>query len=478
MFEVAATLRSPTARLVIAVAVAFALIVPIFFVWMLIYDRQQQSEHSRASIAQGWGGAQTISGPVLVIPYRDVTQQTLIEDGREIVRNVEQWSQRTIAPEAVELVTDLRPERRTRSIYEAIVYEALTQGRARFTIPADIQRYGIDPSRLDLSRAELRFGLSDPRGLGANPAVTVGGTPLRLQPGAGSGGGGGGNSGFFAWLDASSIAAAPIDVTFAFALRGNETLALAPQAGDTRWTVTSSWQHPSFQGSFLPSERSVDADGFRATYRVGNLALGQSLVSGGAPAADSPPRRTSEANPPPPTETSSGASPAAQIDLVQPVDLYSQVGRATKYGFLFVGFTFLALLLFDIVGGARVRAAEYLLVGVGLVLFFVLLLAFAEVIGFEGAYLLAAGAISGLITFYSAAVLRSWRRAGAIAALMAMLYGVLYLLLSMEAFSLLIGSVLLFGALAAVMYLTRNLDWGGGRGEAAPVAGEGAPSPH
>ncbi|HEX8063426.1 MAG TPA: inner membrane CreD family protein, partial [Allosphingosinicella sp.] len=152
---------------------------------------------------------------------------------------------------------------------------------------------------------------------------------------------------------------------------------------------------------------------------------------------------------------------AAQVSLVQPVDLYSQVDRATKYGFLFIGFTFLAFLLFDLIGGVRVSPVEYLLVGAALILFFVLLLAFAEVIGFTPAYLVASAAIVGLETAYSAAVLASWRRASFIFALLAALYAVLYILLSLEAYSLLIGSLLLFAALAAVMYLTRHLNWGG-----------------
>ncbi len=121
--------------------------------------------------------------------------------------------------------------------------------------------------------------------------------------------------------------------------------------------------------------------------------------------------------------------------------------------------------MFDVIGGVRVAVVEYLLVGAGLVLFFVMLLAFAEVIGFALAYCLAAAAIIGLLSAYSAAVLKSWRRGGYIAALLAALYGVLYVLLSLEAYSLLIGSLLLFAALAGVMYLTRGLDWSGLRAQ-------------
>jgi inner membrane protein len=167
--------------------------------------------------------------------------------------------------------------------------------------------------------------------------------------------------------------------------------------------------------------------------------------------------------PPPvyrPVAAPGGGGIDARIDLVQPVDLYSRVDRSAKYGFLFIGFTFVALLLFDVIGGVRVSAVEYLLVGAALVLFFVLLLAFAEVIGFPLAYIVASAAIVALNTAYSAAVLKSWRRALLIGALLTALYIVLYVLLSLEAFSLLIGSLMMFAALAAVMYLTRNLNWG------------------
>jgi inner membrane protein len=447
--------RSPSVRLAVAILLAFALTVPLFFVWLLVVDRAAQSEVAQESIAAGWGGPQVMAGPVLVIPYR-VTRRETVNDGP--TREVDMWEERTVAPEMVELNSALSPERRSRSIYEAIVYEADSHGAARFALPADLQEQGVDPARFDLSRAELRFGLSDARGLGENPAVTVGGTPLRLQPGDGSEGG----QGFHARLDARALAGGPLEVRFAFRLRGNRSLAIVPRAGDTRWSISSPWPHPSFQGGFLPAEHQIGEDGFRASYRIGNLALGQSLVSTGTgtpvAAADGNARRAGAQAQPPAT--------LAQIDLVQPVDLYDQVGRATKYGFLFIGFTFLALLLFDIVGGARVRAAEYLLVGAGLVLFFVLLLAFAEVTGFTPAYLIASGAITGLIGSYSAAVLKSRRRAGAVVLLMVTLYGVLYLLLNLEAYSLLIGSVLLFLVLATVMYLTRHIDWGGGRDEA------------
>ena len=455
--------RTPAMKLLFALLVAAALAIPIFMVWALVYDRQQQSQQATASITAGWGGSQGMSGPVLVIPYRAKATETVVQNGQSVTRSNDVMRELTLAPEAVEISTEIRPELRKRSIYEAVVYDTKVSGRARFAFPPDLARTGVEPAAMDLSRAELRFALSDPRGLGANPRVAVAGRPLRLQPGGGSSGG----RGFFAWLDASGLNSAPIGVEFAYDFRGNSALSLAPQAGDTRWTVRSSWPHPSFGGDFLPAERRVGNDGFSATYRIGNLALGRSLVSTGDPGSSNaqvaPPSRVAPAAATP----EGGSVQTAAISLIQPVDLYSQVNRATKYGFLFIGFTFLALLMFDVIGGVRVSAVEYLLMGAALVLFFVLLLAFAEVIGFTPAYVVASAAIAGLNTAYSAAVLGSWRRAWFIGGLLVGLYAILYILLSLEAFSLLIGSLLLFAALAGVMYATRQIDWSGRSDQAA-----------
>jgi inner membrane protein len=455
--------RTPGAKLAFVIGIGLLLSIPLFSIWLLVYDRQSQKEEATASITAGWGAPQALSGPVLVIPYRATATETVVENGQSVTRSRDVTRELTLAPEAIDLSTDIRPAVRKRSIYRAVVYDAHMTGKARFALPPDLNRTGVEASQMDMSRAELRFAVSDPRGLGANPRVVADGRQLRLQPGGGSNGG----RGFFAWIDAAGLTAKPIAVDFAFDLRGNEALSVSPQAGDTRWSVHSSWPSPSFGGDFLPtSAPRVTDKGFDASYRIGNLSLGRSLVStGDAGAAPTPPAPMRNA--PYTTTSDTGSLQTAQISLIQPVDLYSKVNRATKYGFLFIGFTFLALLMFDVIGGVRISAVEYLLMGAALVLFFVLLLAFAEIIGFAVAYVIASLAIAGLNTAYSAAVLKSWRRAAFIGGLLVGLYAVLYILLSLEAFSLLIGSLLLFAALAGVMYATRQIDWGARRDASA-----------
>ena len=449
--------KTPGMKLWFAVLIGMALAIPLFSVWLLLYDRQSQSEEARASITEGWGGPQSISGPVLAIPYKSVTTESSIVAGKTVSRTREVVRELTLEPEGVEIDSNIAPEVRKRSIYEAVVYDATATGAARFAIPADLGRYGVDRASLDLARAELRFGLSDPRGLGANPKVRIGGRAIKLQPGGGSGPG----KGFFAFVDASGLTAKSMLVEFDFGFRGNGSLTLAPHAGDTHWKVASSWANPSFGGSFLPGQRRIDKDGFTADYRIGNLALGRSLVSTADKGNSNLTGQATSGSADASAETAPSAEQDASISLVQPVDLYSRVDRATKYGFLFIGFTFAALLMFDIIGGVRVTGVEYMLMGAAIILFFVLLLAFAEVIGFTAAYVVASAAIAGLNTAYSAAVLGSWKRGTVIGGLLIGLYAVLYILLGLEAFSLLIGSALLFIALAGVMYATRRIDWSG-----------------
>lgn len=439
--------RSPGIKLVIALAVAFFLTIPLFTVYLLVYDRQSQSQTAKASVTEGWGGPQVLVGPLLIIPYQKPISTTEMVNGQQVTKTSSETHELVLSPEAVDMTTNISPDVRKRSIYEAVVYSAHTAGKARFALPSDFARSGVDPATLQFDKAELRFGIADPRGIsGALPTIKINGQPRELRPGKGPAETNG--AGFYTWFDATPLKTQAMFADFSFDLRGNESLAIVPRAGDTRWAVTSIWPSPSFQGGFLPDKPNISANGFSAVYRQNNLSSGNSLVDADV------------AKPDPNANDLPNDKKLARVNLVTPVDLYDQVNRSVKYGFLFIGFTFMAFLLFDLIGGVRVSTVEYLLVGAGLILFFVMLLAFAEVIGFTWAYLVAAGAIVGLLTAYSAAVLASRKRASFICLLLAALYGVLYILLSLEAYSLLIGSLLLFAALAMVMYLTRNIDWG------------------
>lgn len=453
--------RSPGIKLLFAVLIGAALIIPLLMVYGLVSDRQHQARVAQDSIAAGWAGPQIVSGPVLVIPYNDERVTSEVVDGRTVTRTVTVRDELFLSPESQKVDTQIDPDVKERAIYKSVIYSVAVSGNAQFSLPDDLSRYGVERSQLLLDEAEIRLGMSDPRGLQTDTSLTVGDESLQLKPGNGvAASGGSGVHAFYDWSEAG-----PIAIDWSYTLRGSRSFSLVPRGKDTQWSASSSWPHPSFTGSFLPGEedQTISDDGFEAKWSISNLALGQAMVMKqdlGAPViADDADQMIHSVVAMERGEASAGHSMAATIRLVEPVDLYSRVDRAVKYGFLFIGFTFLAFLMFDIVGGAKVAAAEYLLTGAGLVLFFVMLLAFAEMIGFILAYFVASAAIIGLLTSYSAAVLGSWKRAQVIGALLIGLYALLYVLLNLEAWSLVIGSVLLFVALAAVMYATRQIDW-------------------
>ena len=440
--------RSPGYKFGLAVLLGLLLALPLFALYLLVYDRQSQSQTARGSIVEGWGQPQQVAGPFLVLPFSQMVETEVQENGRTVKRLQSQDRALFVAPTRVAFDTAIAPELRRRSIYQAVVYAATMHVAGEFRLP-DLAALNIDPASVRLGEAEIRFGISSAKGLGGSrPQVTVDGRAIPLIPGSGLRSTA--NSGFSGRIGAPP-ASPPIAFDIAFTVRGHDSLTLLPTAQDTLWRVRSPWPHPSFVGGFLPVSRSVGAKGFSADWRIGNLALNRPIVSIDEQATDSADQIT--------------------VALIDPVDLYSEVNRAVKYGFMFIGFTFLMLLMFDVIAGVPVSGVAYLLVGTGLILFFVLLLAFAEIIGFTPAYLVAGGAIVGLLSCYSAAVLRSWRRAGAVAALLTGLYAVLYVLLSLEAYALLIGSLLLFAALAALMYFTRDVDWrhAGGRVDPPPA---------
>ncbi|WP_247711585.1 cell envelope integrity protein CreD [Qipengyuania aurantiaca] len=447
--------RSAGFKLFLAGFVGLLLVIPLLLIYGLVSDRQHQARIAQDTITAGSGGPQILSGPVLVVPYE--VDKTISEtvDGKVTRRTSTERGEFYLSPAEHTVDTALEPERKKKAQYETVLYLAQVEGRARFVMPDDLARFGINPDRLLLDETQVRFGTSDPRGLRAAADVRVDGAPLDLEPGEGVRASGG--SGFHGEIDWSEGEALAID--YSYAIRGSRKLTLIPRGGQTDLTVTSPWKHPGFSGSFLPDTSDIGDDGFTAKWSVGNLALGQPMVMSqdltqpsdfeGRAYEAMVDERSSEA----------GEARTAVISLIEPADIYAQVDRSVKYGFLFIGFTFVAFFLFDVVGGARVAAAEYLLTGAGLVLFFVLLLAFAEWTGFALAYVIASAAIISLLTAYSAAVLGGWRRASFVGAMLVALYGVLYVLLSLEAAALIVGSLLMFAALAGVMYATRNVDW-------------------
>jgi inner membrane protein len=466
--------RSVTLKLVAIGFLVVVLMIPAMMLGGLIREREGLRDQARREVAASWGQEQTLGGPVLSIPY--VARVTTTGGGVQ-----EETRYAHFLPDALDVEGTLAPEVRTRGIYRVVLYDAQLRLRGRFPRP--------DPAALGVAAADLRpagafvsIGIPDMTGVEDVVRLRWADSTYEANPGLPTADVFGSGVHVPVRLDA---AAGGYDFAVALDLHGSGALGFLPVGKETRVQLTSPWASPSFTGAFLPDERTVSPEGFEATWRVLHLNrnYGQAFLGPfGQPTAlvrgvggvDAYAMREMM------TETAGGSAPSAfGVELLLPVDEYQKAARAAKYCMLFVFLTFLTFFFVEVLGGRRVHPVQYLLVGFAITLFYLLLLSFAEHVPFGAAYGLAGVAVLGLVALYAKAIFGEWRLAALVAGLLALFYGYFYVLLQLEAYALLFGSLGLLATLAAVMYLSRGVDWyglGAAPGEAGgPVRGAAGP---
>lgn len=439
-------------KVLLVLGMTLAILVPLTMIRGVIHDRQLHRQEAVASVTRSYAGAQAFSGPVLVVPY---TQTVEVEEtgpqGVVVKRLRQQPGQWTFFPTRLDVEGRLQPGTRQLGLHQVRVYEWHARAAAGFDVRLPPPS---GPLPRSVGRPWLRYGIADVRGLVGAPSLVVDGKAVALGEGTGGGSDAGGG------VHARLPAPAPdlplrLQTRLDFVLAGTESLALMPLARDNRFVLASDWPHPRFGGSFLPRSRDVTASGFRAQWEVSSLATraqaqylaGQVLpqtggTSGVADGADA----------------SQGPDTVA-VSLVDPVNVYSQADRASKYGLLFVLLSFVGFFIFELIKQLRIHPIQYALVGLALAIFFLLLVSLSEHMAFGLAYLVASVACIGLLAVYLGAVLHSLWRGLAFAAMLATLYAALYGLLVSEDNALVLGSGLLFVILAAIMLVTRRVDW-------------------
>jgi inner membrane protein len=338
------------------------------------------------------------------------------------------------------MTASLMPEVRRYGIYDTPVYTATMHLRARFESD-DLA--GLIPTAngaVHPDRVELRVPLTDVRGLREVGRILVNGTERKPIPGA-------------ALAGMKSIAVAlpvealdaPIVVEMDLVVAGTEQIQFLPLARTTVLKVDAAWGDPSFIGAFLPASRTVEDERFSAQWQVLELNRGYG-------------QRWQESDV---VANGSLAQSAFGVTLYQPAGVYQRNERAGKYGVLFIALSFVAFFLFEVLGRLRVHPVQYLLVGLALTTFYLVLLALSEQIGFSLAYAAAAGAVVLMVGGYAAAVLSTRRGGAMLGACLAVVYALLYGLVVSEQYSLLIGAVTLLAVVALLMFLTRKVDWYG-----------------
>jgi inner membrane protein len=420
--------NSVGARVVIIVVLTMLLLIPLLMIRELISERQQRRDTVASEISRNWGEKQVLIGPVLTIPFKFRT----FNDQKEAV---EYTYAAHFLPERLEINGNIVPEIRNRGIFDVIVYNSRLDVSASFN-PPSFDDLDVNPEDVMWDKASLSFGISDMKGVRDPINFQWNDEQIEATPGIPS-------RDLFSSGISIPVKDADGSTGYTFTtklnLNGSSELLFSPVGKETRVNLSSDWQNPSFTGDYLPVERQLDADGFKADWRVLHVSRGfpQQWV-GSRYAVD---------------ESLFGVS------LLLPVNQYQKTMRTVKYALMFITLTFLTFFVIEILSARPIHPIQYLLVGLALLIFYTLLLSLSEYIAFGYAYLIASAAIVALITAYSTSFLESRLRAAIVAMVLIILYGYLYIVLQLQDYALLMGSLVLFIALALTMYLTRKIDW-------------------
>ncbi len=435
---------STTAKLLILGVLSLLLLVPLNLIFGLVQERAGLAQEAQARIAAGWGSEQSVLMPMLRFEYTRERVQ-----GETTVRErVEHF----LSPTRASVKAQMRVESRKLGIYSLPIYTSTQSIEGEFDptlSPAQLE----DPASWTLQRLSVLFAPGDLTGLREISKFELGAAPITLKPSAlriqlaSNTNTELGLSNFQRPVLSADL---PIDLStqssaksFAlnFELAGVRSLNWVPNAAEFQSEISGDWPHPGFAGGVLPRQHDVRADGFSADWRLLDLSTGMPALIGNL------------------EEISNWSGRAVGVALTEPGGLYQQNERSAKYGVLVLALTIAALFLTEVLVGVRLHPFHYLLVGLALAVFYLLLLALSEHLGFVKAYLLAAGVVSVMVGGYSAAVLRGWLRGLLSAGLLVALYGFLLVLIRAEELSLLLGAIGLSAILAGAMYLTRGFDW-------------------
>lgn len=442
--------RSFGLKLMLVGVLAMALSIPAIFIHGLVFERSSRAEEVRRDIYGLTGGEQIISGPVILVPGSVETGKKT-RDGDPIVEN----RYYAFTPKTLSVDTAVAASQRHRSIYSATVYDADIAMEGVFG-NLKAPQTGDGALTLFWDQAVLAVKFNDNSALkGVRDSLTLEINGRRVsssfEPGI--------QLSLTGDSDMSGLSAPGVSLPFPITapdktltfkltlpLSGGGALYFAPVGEETRVAMRANWPDPSFQGAYLPDRREITEDGFSAEWRIPYIArnLPRSFA----------------------VEDELAILDAGKVfgaEFIDAASPYKSVNRALKYALMFLGVVFLTFFIFEIMTGSRAHPAQYILLGLAQVIFYLLVLAFSEHIGFEPAFIGSAVATVSLSGAYAATVFHSKLRGLIAFAAFSGAYGLIYLLMKSEDYALLIGSVTAFGAIALTMFVTRNLDWYGAR---------------
>ncbi len=430
--------------------IVLLLLIPSAMIQSLIYERQGRKEQVVREISQSWGGIQSVTGPVLSIPYVEWQEE---EKGKKTAH----WHTLHILPQELHIKGDAQHEIRRKGIFDAVLYRSELTLSGKFDKPA-VRELNIAPEDIRWGEARLSVGISSMTGIKNIIELEWNGQKQRMEPGTATKLLGPGVSVPVSYsIDAESFA-----FSIPLKLNGTDALYFEPVGRLTTAQLKATWPSPGFVGRILPDKRNISARGFDAQWKILDVnrhypQQWKDLSYRFKPAV--PLNTTNEdGDSYTPIDDEEGDAHFG-VRLVLPVNEYLKNDRTVKYAILTIGLTFLIYFFFEALHRFQIHPFQYLLVGLALTVFYLLLLSLSEQFGFDVAYGIAASATIGLIAFYSASILKIKPLVIQLTLLLCAIYGFIFVVLQLEDYALLAGSIGIFIALAAVMYYSRKVDW-------------------
>ncbi len=429
------------------------LLIPTSWIQDMIVERQQRAGEVMQEVAMKWSGSQTITGPVLVIPFR---KQETIDRGKDGVERREVIEKAFFLPEFLDIKGKITPEMLHRGIFDAVVYESALQIKSSFIKP-DFKELGISEDMVLWNGAHIVFGITDLRGISDNPTFSVGEKTFVPEPSRTLGvsvlskiGDAAAyapdnrrdilsSSGIVTKLNWENAEAFNGNVNIKLNLKGSSRLDFIPVGKTTDVKLDGPWADPSFDGEFLPSAREVTPAGFSASWKVLHFNRPFSQEWTGS------------------DQQLSGAD--FGVKLLLPVDQYQKSMRTSKYGVLIILLTFIALFLVEITQKVRIHPFQYILIGAALIIYYTLLLSFSEHIGYNLAYVASSVATVTLVSLYATTFLPGKRLSILFMLLLVIFYSFVFIIILQQDFSLLLGSMGLFIIISLLMYFSRKISW-------------------
>lgn len=425
------TRNSVTFKLFAMLFLLMISLIPVAFVQDLVRERQNLQSEATEDINQKWAGQQTIAGPILTLPYEKI----IIQEKKAL--KVTEYLH--ILPEDLKIEGQMEPKTLHRGIYDMVVYTSGLTFSGHFNAN-QFNNLPVANESIAWDKAFVSVGIDDLRGIEETVELNWAGSKKNFDPGTVT-------SDLFDSGIHQQVSLNPalrqknIPFHFDLKLKGNQKLYFTPVGQQTQVKLASNWPNPSFDGAFLPDQRTVDDSAFQANWKILHLNRNYPQLWNGKQYS------LEESN--------------FGVYLLQSVDHYQKVTRSVKYALFFIGLTFLIFFFVEILTGRMVHPLQYLLVGFALCVFYTLLLSISEHLGFDKAYLIAAIMTVILISSYAAGFLKSWPLTAFMGAVLSSLYTFIYVIIYQQDYALLIGSLGLFVVLALVMFFSRKLDLGG-----------------